>query len=102
MRKNFSSVVFHWERLGLDECFVKGSQKWHFKKEWMLKKGFKHAFSKKKQIVLDMIDIQRKSRSEIASRKHYAIEMDSLMMLQKETVTTMWDSWRKNGKFNWE
>ena len=24
--KNFKAVVFHWEWLGLDECFVKGSQ----------------------------------------------------------------------------
>ena len=45
--KTFKAVVFQWERLGLDEFFVKGSQMWHFKKEWMLKKGFKDAFSKK-------------------------------------------------------
>ena len=93
---------FHWELLKLDYCLVIVSKKSFLKKDWMLKKGFKHAFSKKKQIVLDTIDIQRKSRSEIASRKHYANEFDSLMVLHKETVTTTWDSWRKNGKWNWE
>ena len=31
--KTFKSVVFHWERLGIDECFVKGSQMWYLKKE---------------------------------------------------------------------
>ena len=52
--------------------------------------------------MLDMIDIQQKSRSERLSRIDYANELDSLIRLHKETVTTMWDSWRKNGKFNWE
>ena len=67
-----------------------------------VKKGFKDAFSKKKQIVMDMIDIRRKSLSERLSRIDYANQLDSLMTLHNETVTTMWDSWRKKGKFNWE
>ena len=51
---------------------------------------------------MDMIDIRRKSIPGRLSRKDHAIQLDSLRKLHNETVTTMWDSWRKKGKFNWE
>ena len=87
-------ALFH--KLGLDKTFVEGSVEFEYKKIWIQEKGMHDVFSKKKQIVLEIIDYMRKKDG--SSRHHVARELDVLMAERKLSVSKMWNNWRKTGK----
>ena len=81
---------------------MNGTHEEAMRKKWCKTRAFAVAFSKKKQIVLDMIDIQRRRDRRKLSRQEFAAELDTLMQEHGESVTSMWDHWKMHGKWRWE
>jgi len=100
--KTFSLLLRNWERLNLDKCYKKGTPEQAARIKWCKTRGLAVAISKKKQIVIDIIDVERRRDRRKLSRQEFALELDELMQCHGETVTSMWHHWRKHGKWRWE